>query len=78
MQSEKGTVKKYEDLWSKIRDRIRSITNRSHNSKHNMSDTCDEQHKKLNFLSKKTLELHNMIAVVGSVVHEENTIRKLF
>ena len=51
----KDTPKKYEELWNKIRDLIRSITNNS--------DDYDEKHMKIKFNSnddlplKKTLEL---------------------
>ena len=57
----KNTPKKYEELWNKIRDLIRSRTNNSHN--------YDEKYMKIKFDSdielplKKTLELHNIIVV---------------
>ena len=52
----KITIKKYKELWNKIRDLIRSITNNS--------DNYDE--KSL----KKMLELYNMVIFVRSVLHE--------
>ena len=59
----KDTPKKYERLWNKIRDLIRSITN--------YSDNYDEKCMKIKFNSdddyiwfsyiKKSLEVYNMI-----------------
>lgn len=66
----KDTVKKYEELWSVIRDLIRSITDNS--------DKNDEKYikVKLNLNDdlplNKTLELRNMIIVVTSVFHKGN------
>ena len=34
----KDTIKKYEEIWSKIRDLIRSVINRVHHSKVNMKN----------------------------------------
>ena len=34
----KDTLKKYEEIWSKIRDLIRSVSNGVHNSKVNMKN----------------------------------------
>ena len=54
--------KKYEDLWSKIRDLIRSINKNS--------DYHDKKYKKMKFNFddmlplKKTIEIHSMIIVV--------------
>ena len=62
----KDTLKKHEELWNKIRDLIRSITN----------NNFDEQYIKVKSDSddalplKKTLELYNMIIVVMSIFHE--------
>ena len=73
----KDTLKTYEELWNKIRDLIRSITNNS--------DDYDEKYIKIKFNLnddlplKKTLELRNMVIVVRSVFYEDNnTIYKLF
>ena len=73
----KDTLKTYEELWNKIRDLIRSITNNS--------DDYDEKYIKIKFnlnddlLLNKTLELRNMVIVVRSVFYEDNnTIHKLF
>ena len=55
----KYILKKYEELWNKIRDLIRSISN-------NLG-TCDQRYMKINLNSdnvynlKKTFELCNMI-----------------
>ena len=65
----KDTLKKHEELWNKIRDLIRSITNNSSN--------YDKKYMKIKFNSdddlplKKTLKLYNMV-VVRSVFHEDN------
>ena len=62
-------MKIYEELWSKIRDIIRS--------KINNLDDYDKKYMKIKFNSdnnlplKKTLELHNTIIVVTSVFHED-------
>ena len=54
----KDTLKKYKEMWSKVRDLIRSITNNS--------EDYDEKYMKIKFNSdddlhlKKTLELHKM------------------
>ena len=63
-------MKKYEELWSKIRDLIRTVTNKS--------DDYDEKYIKLSFNLddvlplKKMLELFNMIIDVKAVFHEDN------
>ena len=54
----KDTLKKYKEMWSKVRDLIRSITNNS--------EDYDEKYMKIKSNSdddlrlKKTLELHKM------------------
>ena len=61
----KETLEKYEELWNKIRDRIRSTTN-------NLAD-YDKKYMKIKLnsdddsLLKERLELCNMIIVVRSV-----------
>ena len=66
----KDTLKKYEELWNKIRDLIRSVTNNS--------DNYDEKYIKIKLNSginlpvKETLELHNTVIVISSVFHEDN------
>ena len=66
----KDTLKKHRELWNKIRDLIKSITN--------ISDDYDEKYMKIkcnsddDLLLKKMVELHNMIIVVRFVFHEEN------
>ena len=62
-------LKKYEDLWTKIWDLIRSRTNNS--------DDFDEKYENQFFSDhnlplKKTLELRNMIIVVRSVFHDSS------
>ena len=49
----KEIIKKYEELWSKIRDLIRSITKNS--------DNYDEKHMKIKFNSDDKLPLNKMI-----------------
>ena len=62
--------KKYEELWSKIRDLIRSITKNS--------DDYDEKYMKIKFNSddelplNKTIEIPTMTIVVRAVFHENN------
>ena len=66
----KDIIKKYEELWNKIRDQIKTITNNS--------DNYDEKYMEIKFnsnddlLLKKTLELCNMILAVRTVFHEGN------
>ena len=66
----KEIIKKYEELWSKIRDLIRSITKNS--------DDYDEKYMKNKFDSdddlplSKTIETHNLAIVVRAVFHENN------
>ena len=57
----KDAMKKYEELWSKIRNLIRSITNDSY-----------KFHSDDDLPLTKTLNSHNMIIVVRSVFHEGN------
>ena len=71
----KGSLKKYGELWKKIRDITRSITNNSHN--------YDDRHMEIKFNSdcdlplKKALKLYELTIVVTSVFHEgHNTIQK--
>ena len=65
----KYILEKYEELWNKIKNFIRSKTNNS--------DDYDEKYMKIKFNSdddlplKKTLEPCNMIALVRSVFHED-------
>ena len=66
----KQKVEKYEELWSKIRYLIRSITKKL--------DDYDEKYKKIKFNSDDELALNNMIdiprtiIVVRAVFHENN------
>ena len=66
----KEKIKKYEELWSKIRDLSRSITKNS--------DDYDEKYMKIKFNSNdelplnKTTELPNMTIVVRAIFLEDN------
>ena len=66
----KEKIKKYEELWSKIRDLIRSITKNS--------DDYDEKYMKIKFNSddelplSKTIEVPIMTIVVRAIFHENN------
>ena len=64
----KGKIKKYEELWSKIKDLIRSITK-------NLDD-YDGNYMKIKFNSddklhlNKTIEFPSMIIVARAVFHD--------
>ena len=64
------TLKKHEELWSKIRDLIISKTNNS--------DDYDEKYIKIKFNSdddlplNKTLKLYNMVIIIRSEFREGN------
>ena len=66
----KEKIKRYEELWSKIIDLMRSITK--------SSDDYDEKYMKIIFNSddklslSKTIEIPSMIIVVRAVFHENN------
>ena len=66
----KEKIKKYGELWIKIRDFIRSITKDS--------DDYDEKYMKIKFKSddalplNKTIEIPTIIIVVRAVFHENN------
>ena len=66
----KKYFKKYEELWSKIRNLIRSITKNS--------DDYDEKYTKLKFdldddlPFNETKEIHDVAIVVRAVFHENN------
>ena len=66
----KDPPQKYEELWNKIKDLIKSATNNS--------DNCDKKYKKIKINSDdylpltKTLELHNMVKAVRSVFNKES------
>ena len=61
----KEIIKKYQELWSKIKDLIRSVTKNS--------DDFDEKYMEIKFNSEdelplnKTIEIHSMIIVVRTV-----------
>ena len=63
-------IKRYEELWSKIKDLIRSITKNS--------DDCDEKYMKIKFKSddelplNKAIEIPSMIVVVRTIFYENN------
>ena len=69
------TLKKYEELWGKLRDFNRSMINNF--------DNYDEKYMKIKFNSdddlplKKTLKFRNMIIVVRSVFHKDNKYNPL-
>ena len=66
----KYKIKRYEELWSKIEDLIRSITKNS--------DHYDEKYIKIKFNSdealpiNKTIEINSMIIVVRAAFDENN------
>ena len=66
----KQIIKEYEELWSKIRDLIRSVTKKS--------DDYDEKYMKINFDSddnlplNKTTEIPSMITVVRAIFLKNN------
>ena len=66
----KEKIKKYEELWSKIRDLIRSLTKNS--------DNYDEKHMKIIFNSdelfplNKVTDIPTMTIVVRAVFYENN------
>ena len=66
----KKKIKTYEELWSKLRDLIRSITKNS--------DDYDEKYMKIKFNSNnalplnKTIEIPTITIVVRAVFHENN------
>ena len=63
-------MKKYEEMWRKIKDLIKSTNNKS--------DDCDKKFMKIKLYAdddlpqKKTLELHNTIKVVSPVSNDAN------
>ena len=66
----KKTMKKYEELWKKIRDQIRKINKNL--------EYYDEKYRKIKFtlydnlLLKKTIECHSSIIVVRSIFQEDS------
>ena len=56
----KEIIKKYEELWSKIRDLIRSITKNS--------DDYDEKYMKIKFNSDDELPLNKMIEIPSLII----------
>ena len=66
----KEIIKKYQELWSKIKDLIRSVTKNS--------DDFDEKYMEIKFNSEdelplnKTIEIHSMIIVVRTVFCKNN------
>ena len=56
----KDTLKRYEELWNKVRDLIRSLTYNS--------DNYEEKHVKINFNSG----YHLPVVVVRAVFHEDH------
>ena len=72
----KEKIKKYEELWSKIRDLIRSIIKNS--------DDYDEKYMKVKFNSdddlpiNKMIEIHKVAIVVRAVFHENKYYVQVF
>ena len=68
--NESKETKKYEELWSKIRDLTSSITK--------ISDDYDEKHMNIKFNLddelplNKAIEIHSMVMVIRAVSHENN------
>ena len=66
----KEIIQKYEELWSKMKDLISSITKNS--------DDYDEKYMKIKFdlddelPLNKTIETHNLTIVIRAVFHENN------
>ena len=64
----KEKIKKYEELWIKIGDLLRSVTKNS--------DDCDEKYMKIKFnsddesLRNKMTEIPSMIVVVIAIFHK--------
>ena len=72
----KEKAKKYEELWIKIRDLIRSITKNS--------DDYDQEYMEIKFDSDdnlpltKAIEIHVVTIVVRAVFHENNKYLQVF
>ena len=66
----KDIVKKYEKLWIKFSDLIRSTNNNSEDYDQKCMKIKSDFDKDLSL--KKTLELYSMVEVVWSVFHEGN------
>ena len=56
----KEKIKKYEELWSKTRDLIRSVTKNA--------DDYDEKHMKIKFNSDDELPLNKTIEIPGMTI----------
>ena len=63
-------IKEYEELWSKIRDLIKSVTKNSDNYDKKYMKVKYNSDDKLNL--NKTIEIPSMIIVVRAVFHENN------
>ena len=63
-------IKEYEELWSKIRDLIKSVTKNSSNYDKKYMKVKYNSDDKLNL--NKTIEIPSMIIVVRAVFHENN------
>ena len=71
----KKRIKKYEELWSKIRNLIRSITKKSDvYAEKYMKNKFDSDH---DLFLKKMIEIYNVKIVVGAIFMKiTNIIRK--
>ena len=56
----KEIIKKHEELWSKIRDLIRSVTK--------IPDDCDKKYMKIKFNSHGDLSLNKMIEISSMII----------
>ena len=65
----KEKIQKYEELWSKIRDLIRSITKNSDYDEKFMKIQCNSDNK---LPLNKTIHISTMSIVVRAVFHENN------
>ena len=65
----KEKIKKYEELWSKIRDLIKSITKNS--------DDYDEKYMKVKFNSDNELTLNNAIEIPGMIIIDRAVFMKI-
>ena len=66
----KGIIKKYEEMWSKIRDLIRSVTKISDDYGAKYIKVKINLHDELSL--NKTIEIDSLIIVVTAVFHENN------
>ena len=68
----KEKIKKYEELWSKIRDLIRSITKNSDGCEYDEKDIKTRFDLDDGISLNKTIEIHFMAIVLGAIFLENN------